>query len=175
MAQLDEYGERIPYGLNRKQYKFGVELVETMRCGRENKSKAARAAGYKGSAESLRTTGSRLAQHDGVKRLVAELHRKMVEGDELGDLTASEVIGNLRDIATKGKSEQARVAASVALGRTLALFTDVLETKETRPIQEQLTAMTSPDIRGLAATLIAELDKRGEPYDNIISMEAVSG
>ncbi len=161
MAKLNQNGEPIPYGLSERQFNFACELAETRKSGKENRYLAAKRAGYQGSYESLKTSGSRLAKQPGVMQLVDQMHSEWLETAEVGDLSPEEVIGMLRNEAKTAKSDQARVSAATQLGRVLGIFSDRLETSQTLPIEVQLKAMSNNDISELIGSLQTELDGRG--------------
>lgn len=113
MSQLGEHGEIIPYGATARQLAFARAFHEMGKA-----RKAARAAGYRGSDNSLSVRASKLLANPKVQALLTDMKAKDAGLEATsGEPTDDELFNWLRREATTAKSDAARVNACAVIAR----------------------------------------------------------
>ena len=113
--------------LTPKQHKF-AELV----AGGDTLSDSYRAA-YNATnmkPQGIRNEASKLMANQYVTLMVDTLRRRVEAAIQVIEVsTKAKVLAKLEDLMHKAKTESVQLGAAIALGKTIGLFTDVVETK----------------------------------------------
>ena len=111
--------------LTPKQHKF-AELVAGGDTLSDSYRGAYNAANMK--PQGIRNEASRLMANPYVTTMVDTLRRRVEAAIQvMGVSTKAKVLAKLEDLMDKAESESVQLGAAVALGKTIALFTDVTE------------------------------------------------
>ena len=113
--------------LTPKQHKF-AELV----AGGDTLSDSYRAA-YNATnmkPQGIRNEASKLMANQYVTLMVDTLRRRVEAAIQVMEVsTKAKILAKLEDLMYKAKTESVQLGAAIALGKTIGLFTDVVETK----------------------------------------------